>query len=194
MRAGGGGDAAPPGVRRGAASPTAAPKAAEPTKPAAAATTAPAAGAPPPPPARTRPRPARPPSRRSPRSRRRRSRRRWIALSIATYSGLSNEWQLPLKLQADKNPNVDLKMDEVLYSEMGKKQLAMLASGTMNDVVFSGIKWFPYSALALRPPDRRLRQEPEPAWTTSSRARWPAAASRASSTACPTCPRTATWR
>ena len=62
---------------------------------------------------------------------------------------------------------------------MGKKQLAMLASGTMNDVVFSGIKWFPL--FGLKEPRRSIDdyvKSQNQAWTTSSRARWPAAASR----------------
>ena len=43
------------------------------------------------------------------------------------------------------HPEVDLKIDEMLYADMDKKQLVLLATGTMQDIVFSGIKWFPYS-------------------------------------------------
>lgn len=70
-----------------------------------------------------------------------------ISLSIATYAGPNNDWQRDwAKIWVEKNPNVNLKIDEIVYSEMPQKQLAMLATNTMQDVVFSGIKWFPYSA------------------------------------------------
>jgi multiple sugar transport system substrate-binding protein len=69
-----------------------------------------------------------------------------IALSIATYAGQADEWQREAaKTWAGKNPDVDLKIDEVNYADAPKKQLAQLATGTMEDVYFSGIKWFPYS-------------------------------------------------
>lgn len=69
-----------------------------------------------------------------------------ISLSIGTYAGTADEWQrAAAKTWADKNPNVKLKVDQIVYADAPKKQLAMLATGTMEDVVFSGIKWFPYS-------------------------------------------------
>lgn len=67
------------------------------------------------------------------------------ALSIATYADPRNDWQrTAAKAWAEKNPDVDLKIDEVLYAEMNKKQLAALATNTLWDVSFSGVKWFPY--------------------------------------------------
>jgi ABC-type glycerol-3-phosphate transport system substrate-binding protein len=38
-----------------------------------------------------------------------------------------------------------LTIDEVPYGEMNKKQLALLATGNLWDVSFSGIKWYPFS-------------------------------------------------
>ncbi|HVC33470.1 MAG TPA: extracellular solute-binding protein [Chloroflexota bacterium] len=79
-----------------------------------------------------------------------------IALSIATYAGLPDEWQREAaKTWMAKNPDVALTIDEINYADMPKKQLAELATGTMQDAVFSGIKWFPYSAAkgAFRPID-----------------------------------------
>jgi len=67
------------------------------------------------------------------------------ALSIATYADPRNDWQrTAAKTWADAHPDVDLTVDEVLYAEMNKKQLAALATGTLWDVSFSGVKWFPY--------------------------------------------------
>jgi ABC-type glycerol-3-phosphate transport system substrate-binding protein len=66
-------------------------------------------------------------------------------LSIATYADPRNEWQrVAAKEWAAENPDVELNIDEVIYAEMNKKQLAALATGTLWDVSFSGIKWFPY--------------------------------------------------
>ncbi len=67
------------------------------------------------------------------------------SLSIATYADPRNEWQrVAAKDWAKAHPDVDLKIDEVVYSEMNKKQLAALATDTLWDVSFNGIKWFPY--------------------------------------------------
>jgi len=69
-----------------------------------------------------------------------------IPLSIATYAGIADDWQREAaKTWQTKNPNVKLTIDEVNYADAPKKQLAQLATGTMEDVYFSGIKWFPYS-------------------------------------------------
>ena len=68
-------------------------------------------------------------------------------MSIATYADPRNEWQrVAAKEWADAHPEVDLTVDEVVYAEMNKKQLAALATGTLWDVSFSGVKWFPYVA------------------------------------------------
>jgi len=67
------------------------------------------------------------------------------ALSIATYADPRNDWQrTAAKAWSEANPDVDLTVDEVLYAEMNKKQLAALATDTLWDVSFSGVKWFPY--------------------------------------------------
>ncbi|MGH7862225.1 MAG: extracellular solute-binding protein, partial [Candidatus Dormibacteraceae bacterium] len=59
----------------------------------------------------------------------------------------NNEWQTHwAKDWAGKHPNVNLGIEQINYADMAKKQLAELATGTMQDVVYSGIKWFPYSA------------------------------------------------
>jgi len=46
----------------------------------------------------------------------------------------------------EKNPGANLKIDDIPYGDMNTKQLTMLATGTMQDVVFSGNKWLRYSA------------------------------------------------
>ena len=46
----------------------------------------------------------------------------------------------------EKNPGAKLKIDDIPYGDMNTKQLTMLATGTMQDVVFSGNKWLRYSA------------------------------------------------
>jgi multiple sugar transport system substrate-binding protein len=43
------------------------------------------------------------------------------------------------------HPEVDLKIDKMVYAEYDKKQLALLATGSLQDIVFSGVKWFPTS-------------------------------------------------
>jgi len=70
-----------------------------------------------------------------------------ISLRIAVRTEPNNEWQTHwAKDWASKNPNVKLGIEQLAYADMAKKQLAELATGTMQDVVYSGIKWFPYSA------------------------------------------------
>lgn len=67
------------------------------------------------------------------------------AMSIATYASPQNEWQRVVARQwADENPDVDLNIDEIIYGEMNKKQQAAMATNTLWDVSFSGIKWFPF--------------------------------------------------
>ncbi len=70
-----------------------------------------------------------------------------IHMSVATYANPDEDWQRHWSKQwAEENPDVDLQIDEVVYAEMDKKQLSMAATGTLWDVIFSGIKWYPYSA------------------------------------------------
>ncbi|MBV7337404.1 extracellular solute-binding protein [Chloroflexi bacterium TSY] len=67
------------------------------------------------------------------------------ALSIATYADPRNEWQrVAAREWAEENPDVALNIDEIIYGEMNKKQLTALATDTLWDVSFSGIKWFPF--------------------------------------------------
>ena len=68
-------------------------------------------------------------------------------LSIAVWTDAIRTWQdVAAKQFAQNNPDVDLKIEQVPYAEMDKKQLAWLATNTMPDLVFSGVKWFAYSA------------------------------------------------
>ena len=71
-----------------------------------------------------------------------------VQMSIATFQDPLHDWQREFaKRWAEQNPDtVDLSIEEVVYAEMNKLQLARSASGTLWDLVFSGIKWFPYSA------------------------------------------------
>ena len=69
-------------------------------------------------------------------------------LSIATYAATHNEWQrVTARKWQEAHPEVELTIDEVPYGEMHKKQLAMLATGNLWDLSFSGIKWYPFSVV-----------------------------------------------
>lgn len=83
------------------------------------------------------------------------------AVSIATYAGPANDWQRYWAKQwATQHSDVTLAITEVPYPDAPKKQLAELATGTMQDVAFSGIKWFPYSVFkgVFRPIDSYIKQ------------------------------------
>lgn len=68
-------------------------------------------------------------------------------MSVATFAAVLHDWQREFSARwAEENPDVDLVIEEVIYNEMAKLQLARSASGTLWDVVFSGIKWYPFSA------------------------------------------------
>src|SRR5579884_3391698 len=70
-----------------------------------------------------------------------------VPLNIAVRSDAQFTWQADAARQfGQEHPNVALSITSVAYNDMAKKQLAMLATGTMPDVVFSGAKWFSYSA------------------------------------------------
>ena len=70
-----------------------------------------------------------------------------VPLSIAVRSDALFTWQTEAAKQfGQEHPSVTLTISQVNYADMAKKQLVMLASGTMPDVVFSGAKWFSYSA------------------------------------------------
>ncbi|MGI8913421.1 MAG: extracellular solute-binding protein [Chloroflexota bacterium] len=69
------------------------------------------------------------------------------ALSIATYAGAGDEWQRhAAQTWQTQHPEVNLTVDSVAYADMPTKQLTLVASGTLEDVSFSGIKWFAFSA------------------------------------------------
>ncbi len=71
------------------------------------------------------------------------------AMSIATYAIPFHDWQRHFAREwAAENPDVELEVLEIVYADMPKLQLTMLATDTLWDVVFSGIKWYPYSALS----------------------------------------------
>jgi multiple sugar transport system substrate-binding protein len=69
-------------------------------------------------------------------------------MSVATFDAPLHDWQREFsKRWAEAHPDeADLSIETVVYNEMAKLQLARSASGTLWDVVFSGIKWYPYSA------------------------------------------------
>ena len=69
-------------------------------------------------------------------------------MSIATYAATHNDWQRDMaKKWKETHPDVELTVEEVPYAEMNTKQQAMLATGNLWDVSFSGIKWYPYSVV-----------------------------------------------
>jgi len=68
-----------------------------------------------------------------------------ITLTYCTYADPRMDWERVYgKKWAEQNPNVDLVIDEVLYAEMPTKQMAMLATNTLWDVSYSGVKWIRY--------------------------------------------------
>lgn len=71
-----------------------------------------------------------------------------VPLSLATYAGPRYDWQRTVAQQwQEQHPDVELEVVEVPYGEMNKKQLALLATGNLWDVTYSGIKWYPYSVI-----------------------------------------------
>ncbi|MEZ4711513.1 MAG: extracellular solute-binding protein [Caldilineaceae bacterium] len=71
-----------------------------------------------------------------------------VDMSVATFDAPLHDWQREFAQRwADANKDkANTNIERVVYGEMAKLQLARAASGTMWDIVFSGIKWFPYSA------------------------------------------------
>jgi ABC-type glycerol-3-phosphate transport system substrate-binding protein len=70
-----------------------------------------------------------------------------VPLSIAVRSDAPFAWQTDAaKKFGESNPNVKIEIVQVPYNEMEKKVLAMLATNTLPDTVFSGAKWFRYTA------------------------------------------------
>jgi len=69
-----------------------------------------------------------------------------INMTLAVYAGANRDW-MPryAKDWNTKNPNVKLSIAQIDYGTMDKKSLAEFASGTMQDVLFSGCKWMAYN-------------------------------------------------
>ena len=44
------------------------------------------------------------------------------------------------------HPEVVVNIEEVPYGDMAKKQLTQLATGTMQDLTYTGVKWYAYAA------------------------------------------------
>lgn len=71
-----------------------------------------------------------------------------IDISVATFDAPLHDWQREFAQRwADANKDkANTTIERVVYNEMAKLQLTRSASGTLWDITFSGIKWFPYSA------------------------------------------------
>lgn len=68
-----------------------------------------------------------------------------ISMSVAVWSDPIRTWQKKFVQEwSQQNPNVNLGIDEVAYADMSQKQDAELASGTLPDLSFAGIKWLYY--------------------------------------------------
>jgi multiple sugar transport system substrate-binding protein len=71
------------------------------------------------------------------------------SMTIATYAIPFHDWQRHFAREwADQRGDIDLDVQEIVYAEMPKLQLTMLATDTLWDVLYSGIKWYPYSAVS----------------------------------------------
>jgi len=58
-----------------------------------------------------------------------------VSLSIGTESGDSLNWQRDFaKTWADKNPDVNLRIDTVTYGEAQQKTMTAIAAGTLQDI------------------------------------------------------------
>jgi multiple sugar transport system substrate-binding protein len=71
-----------------------------------------------------------------------------VPLKIAVWTIVGRPWQeeRATKYKQDNAAKVDLTIEQVNYDDMAKKQLAMLATNTVPDVLYSGVKWYHYSA------------------------------------------------
>lgn len=69
-----------------------------------------------------------------------------IALSVAVWTDAVRTWQKKYAMEWGQNhPNVNLTIAEVTYNDMPKKSLAELATGTLQDVEYSSVKWMDYN-------------------------------------------------
>ncbi len=71
-----------------------------------------------------------------------------VDITVATFDAPLHDWQREFaKRWGDENTDkANVTVENVVYAEMNKLQLARAASGTLWDIIFSGIKWYPYSA------------------------------------------------
>lgn len=84
-----------------------------------------------------------------------------VALRIAVFP--DRPWMTRWATTWQKNnTDVALTIDNIAYADMNTKQLTELASGTMQDVVFSGNKWLRYTAYknGFRPIDDYTKTKP----------------------------------
>ncbi|HUX86067.1 MAG TPA: extracellular solute-binding protein [Chloroflexota bacterium] len=69
-----------------------------------------------------------------------------VSMSVAVWTDPVRTWQKKFAQDwAGKNPNVTLKIDEITYGDMAKKQLAEMATGTLQDLTYNSIKWIDYN-------------------------------------------------
>ena len=120
------------------AAPTAAPQAAATSAPKPAATTAPAAA--------TSAPAAKPTAAPTPQSQAAPSGGK-INISVAVYPDPNRTWMRTWSQKwADARGNVNLKIDDINYNDMSQKILAELATGTVQDVTFAGVKYMRVAA------------------------------------------------
>lgn len=85
-----------------------------------------------------------------------------IPMSIAVRTEAFNQWNTYWAQQwAQKHPEVKLSIATINYNDMAQKQLTEAASNTLQDVVYSGVKWFNYSTVmgVFRPIDDYAKQQ-----------------------------------
>lgn len=67
-------------------------------------------------------------------------------MSIALQVGADTQWQVNASEKFAQENSVDLEIIQVPGDEMAKKLLTMLATNTLSDVAYSGVKYFRYTA------------------------------------------------
>jgi ABC-type glycerol-3-phosphate transport system substrate-binding protein len=84
-----------------------------------------------------------------------------VALTMAVYPDRPWMKKWP-NMWATQNAGSSVKIDDIPYGDMNTKQLTLLASGTMPDVVFSGNKWLRYVIFkgAFAPIDEYVKVKP----------------------------------
>src|SRR5947209_790621 len=65
-------------------------------------------------------------------------------MKVAVWEMPARQWMTPAAQNWQKmHPEVDLTLEVMVYNDFAQKQLALLATGTLQDAFYSGIKWFP---------------------------------------------------